>query len=124
MEPGDSVDVTWTTSLVTSGFQLASTDRTDTLKTLPAVCANGVPVLPVVLPGTAVSPESRTCNLVNGVGFTVTSGLVFGVLVASSASDAVTVQLPAVRNATLMVRVPAARSALGGSIAFGSEEAI
>ena len=37
-------------------FQFASTALTVTLKEPPAVCADGVPVLPVAVPGAAVSP--------------------------------------------------------------------
>jgi len=45
-------------------FQFASTALTVTVKTVPAVCAAGVPVLPVVVPGAAVSPGSRICSFV------------------------------------------------------------
>src|ERR1041385_8275838 len=52
-----------TSDAVLIGFQLASTALTVTLNELPAVCAIGVPVFPVALPATAVSPGNRTCNL-------------------------------------------------------------
>ena len=43
-------------------FQLASTALTVTVTGEPAVWVSGVPVLPVVVPGAAVSPGIRTCN--------------------------------------------------------------
>src|SRR3954449_11012243 len=43
-------------SVEVTGFQLASTALTVTVKLEPAVCALGAPVLPVPLPGAAVSP--------------------------------------------------------------------
>ena len=49
-----------TVSVEVTGFQFASTALTVTLNVAPAVCAYGVPVLPVALPGAAVSPGSRT----------------------------------------------------------------
>jgi len=50
-----SLEVTLAVSVtVLIKFQLASTALTVTLKEAPAVCAVGVPVLPVVLPGAAV----------------------------------------------------------------------
>src|SRR5712691_6228566 len=49
---------------VLTTFQLASTPLTVTLKAVPAVCAVGVPVLPVAVPGAAVSPGARICSLV------------------------------------------------------------
>src|SRR5439155_15654917 len=44
-------------------FQFASTALTITLKAAPDVWALGVPVLPVLVPGAAVSPGARICNL-------------------------------------------------------------
>ena len=41
-------------------FQVASTALTVTLNAVPAVCALGVPVFPLALPGAAVSPGSST----------------------------------------------------------------
>ena len=41
-------------------FQLASTALSVTLKAVPAVWAVGVPVLPVVVPGAAVSPGTKS----------------------------------------------------------------
>src|SRR3954470_20153875 len=43
-------------SVEVTGFQFASTALTVTLKLEPAVCVDGLPVLPVALPGEAVSP--------------------------------------------------------------------
>ena len=51
-----SEEVMATVSLVLTTFQFASTALTVTLNALPAVRAVGVPVLPVALPGEAVSP--------------------------------------------------------------------
>ena len=44
--------------------QALSTALTVTVKGLPTVCGSGVPVLPVEVPGAAVSPGIKTCNLV------------------------------------------------------------
>src|SRR5262249_50673047 len=41
-------------------FQFASTPFTVTLNALPAVCAAGVPVLPLAVPGAAVSPGVKS----------------------------------------------------------------
>src|SRR5581483_2772047 len=51
-------------------FQLASTAFTVMVKAVPAVWAVGVPVLPVEVPGAAVSPGSKTCNWLNGPALT------------------------------------------------------
>jgi hypothetical protein len=45
---------------VVTVFQLASTALTVTLNGVPEVCAVGVPVLPVAVPGAAVSPGRRS----------------------------------------------------------------
>src|SRR5947209_5587687 len=82
-----SLDVIATLSFVVMRFQLASTAFTDTLNDDPAVCAFGVPALPVALPGTADSPGAKTCNLVKAPAFTTVGGLVLGVLVPSSMSN-------------------------------------
>src|SRR4029453_13051550 len=44
-------------------FQLASTALTVTLKGVPAACGLGVPVLPVGVPGAAVSPGTGNWSL-------------------------------------------------------------
>lgn len=46
--------------LALTRFQLASTARTVTASATPTVCAVGLPVLPVAVPGAAVSPGIRT----------------------------------------------------------------
>src|SRR5216117_689776 len=99
---------------VVIGFQLASTALTVTLNGVPALWAAGVPVLPVLLPGAAVSPGRRICSLVKAPALTVIDGLVFAVLVPSLMSVAVTVQLPALLKVTANVPVPAVRAALAG----------
>src|SRR5205823_3919546 len=74
--PSVLVMVTFGVELDTT-FQLASTALTTTplVKPTPATWSDGVPVLPVVVPGAAVSPGSRICNLVNPPAFTVIGGL-------------------------------------------------
>ena len=68
-----SLEVMLTRSLVETKFQLASTALTLTVKALPAVCAEGAPVLPLAVPGAAVSPGAA-------VGMTV--GVICGKRVA------------------------------------------
>src|SRR2546428_720458 len=51
-----SDDVIATVSLVPTRFQLESTALTVTVKAAPAICPEGVPLLPVAVPGAAVSP--------------------------------------------------------------------
>src|SRR6266576_6397935 len=68
---------------VLTTFQLPSTAFTVTLNTVPAVCALGVPVLPVAEPGAAVSPGESTCRLANAPTLTVMAGLVLAVLLPS-----------------------------------------
>src|SRR5207237_3082957 len=110
--------------IVLTKFQLASTALTVTVKGVPAVWAVGVPVLPVPVPGAAVSPDTRSCSFVNAPAFTVIDGLVLAVLVPSAMSLAVTVRLPAVVSVTLNVLVPATNAALAGNVAFTSLEVI
>src|SRR5207244_3900263 len=86
--------------------------------------AVGVPVLPLAVPGAAVSPGVRICSFANAPPFTVVAGLVFAVFVPSVASVAVTVRLPTVARVTLNVFVPATSAALTGSVAFASLEVI
>ena len=93
-----------------------------TLKAVAAVCAFGVPVLPVAVPGDAVSPGASSCSLVNGPAVTVVDGLVFGVFVPDVTFDAVIVDEPTVFNVTLKVFVPATIAALAGSVALASVE--
>ena len=67
-----SLDVMPTVSLTLfTRFQFASTAFTVTLNAVPAVCALGVPVLPVVEPAEAVSPGIKSCSFVNAPTLTV-----------------------------------------------------
>src|SRR5258708_28795121 len=84
-----------TVSLVTIKFQLASTALTVTVKAAPAVCAVGAPVLPLAVPGAAVSPGTSNWSLARAPAFTEMAGLVQAGLVPSAVSVAGTVQLPA-----------------------------
>ena len=54
-----SLELIATVSVDVTGFQFASTALTVTLKLPPEVCADGLPVLPVPVPGAAVSPGRR-----------------------------------------------------------------
>src|SRR5438034_248639 len=74
-------------------FQLASTALTVRLKAAPAVWVLGVPVLPLAVPGAALSPGRSSCSLANDPALTVIAGLVLAVLLPSLASVAVTVRL-------------------------------
>lgn len=105
-------------------FQLASTALTVTLKELPAVCAVGVPVLPLAVPGAAVSPGSKSCNFVNAPPFTLIEGLVLLVTVVCVTLEAVRVALPAVLRVTLKFLLPPIRAVLGGRAALASLEVI
>src|SRR5438552_2579566 len=49
-----------------SAFQLASTALTVTLNVVATICATGVPVLPLAVPGAALSPGANSCSLANG----------------------------------------------------------
>src|SRR6266542_2265237 len=113
-----SLEVIPTVSVtVLTRFQFASTALTVTLKAVPASLAEGVPVLPLTVPGAAVSPGTRICNLANGPGLTVIDELAPGVFPLSTASPAVTVWIPAVANVTLKVWVPPLNAAAAGSSA-------
>src|SRR5260370_12568278 len=57
-----SLEVMAIVSLVLMTFQNASTAFTVALKAVPADCASGLPVLPEIDPGTAVSPGRISCN--------------------------------------------------------------
>src|SRR6266581_4200886 len=87
----ESLEVIPTVSVLLTTFQLASTALTVTLKAVPAVRAVAVPVLPVAVPGAAVSPGTSNCNFTNAPAFTVIEGLVLAVLLPSLASLAVIV---------------------------------
>src|SRR5437870_2390903 len=116
----ESLEVTPTVCVLLTRFHAASTDRIVTLNAVPAVCAVGVPVLPVAVPGAAVSPGTRICNLEKAPALAVIDGLVLAVLVASVMSDAVIIQLPAVFKVTAKVLVPAVRAVLAGWVSFAS----
>src|SRR5262249_41739483 len=103
-------------------FQFASTALTVTLKAVPAVWAVGAPVLPVALPGEAVSPGARTCSLGYAPALTVIDGLGFAVMGRWGASGAVTVFEPTVLRVTLNVCAPLRRAVLAGRPAFTSLE--
>src|SRR5207245_1462925 len=105
-------------------FQLASTALTVTVKDVPAVWAMGVPVLPVGVPGAAVSPGIRSWSLANAAAMTVIGELVLATFVLSVMSLAVTVALPRVLRVTLKLLVPETSPAFAGRMALLSEELI
>ena len=57
--------------LEATGFQFASTALTVTVNAVPAVNADGMPVLPDAVPGAAASPGISNCNFVKGPALTV-----------------------------------------------------
>src|SRR5439155_8969560 len=65
-----SLELIETVSLVLTTFQKLSTALTVTLKAVPADWALGAPVLPVAVPGAAVSPGASNCNCTNAAGLT------------------------------------------------------
>ena len=67
---------------VLTTFQFASTAFTVMLKAEPAACAEGVPVLPLLVPGAAVSPGTNNCSFTKAAAVTVIPGLVFAVMPA------------------------------------------
>src|SRR6266516_4909090 len=81
-----------------------------------------MPLLPVAVPGAAVSPGSRICNLVTAPGLTMIAGLVLAVLLPSVESAAVTVQLPAVLFVRDKDLVPDTKDVLAGNTALESLE--
>src|SRR5437016_3035344 len=111
-----SVEVIPTVCVELMTFQFASTAFTVTMNAVPAVWAFGVPVLPLPVPGAAVSPGTKSCSFTNVPG-TVIAGLVFAVMAGVVISLAVTVQFPAVLSVTLKALVPATRPAFPGSVA-------
>ena len=62
--------------------------------------------MPVAVPGAAVSPGARICNLANAPALTVMAGLVLLVLLPSVTSEAVKVWLPPLLKVTLNELVP------------------
>ena len=120
-----SVEVKPTVSMtVGTTFQFASTAFTVTLKAVPAVCALGVPVLPVPVPGAAVSPGTRICSLEKPPALTGIAVLVLLAMAVCVVSEAVTVALPPVFRVTLKSFVPPDKAAFAGNTAFASLEVI
>src|ERR1044071_8642520 len=79
-----------------------------------------MPVLPVAVPGTAVSPGTSNCNFASAPALTVIAGLVLFVLLPSVTSVAVSVCEPAVLSVTLNEFVPLTSAASAGNTAFVS----
>src|SRR5947207_577653 len=106
MSLGSVVVIPTVFEMVLMTFQFASTAFAVTFNAIPAVWTEGVPILPLVLPGAAVSPGTNNCSLTNGPGLTITLLLVLAVN-APAASVAVMVRAPEVLNVKLeRVRVP------------------
>src|SRR5664279_3319279 len=105
---------------VLTRFQFASTALTVTLKALPAVCADGLPVLPLAVPGAAVSPGNSSCSLVKAPALIVVAGLVLAVMPPLVWSVAVTVDDPAVLRTNANVVAPATSAAGAGGTALVS----
>src|SRR5439155_621789 len=102
-----------------SKFLFATTTMTVTLNAVP-LCAVGVPVLPVAVPGAAVSPGTSNCSFTKAPALTVIEGLVLAVLVLSVTSEAVKVWAAAVLNVTLSVCVPEIKATPAGKLALAS----
>ena len=81
-----------------------------------------MPVLPVAVPGAAVSPGSRSWSFANAPALIVVDGLVLAVIEPFVMSVAVNVAVPAVFGVTESVLVPATSAALAGSVALASVE--
>src|SRR5258705_9904231 len=91
---------------------------------MPAVWGLGEPVLPVEVPGAAVSPGMSNCSLAKLPVFTVIEELMPEALDASLRSMAVAVRAPAVLQIRLRLPVPPDKGALAGSVALASDETI
>src|SRR5262245_27717644 len=61
--------------IVSTTFQLASTALTITLNGVPADCGLGVPVLPLAVPGAAISPGTSNWSLLNTAALTANEAL-------------------------------------------------
>ena len=109
-------------AIVLTRFQFTSTALTVTLKGVPAACALGVPALPLIVPGMAVSPGTNNWSLVKAPALTVIKGVVLALLVPSVIFVAVTVRVPEVLKVTAKVCVPPAKGALAGKLALVSDE--
>src|ERR1044071_9673368 len=68
--------------IVLTKFQFASTALAVTLNAVLALADVGEPVLPVAVPGAAVSPGTSNCNFTNAPAFTVTDELVLAAMQA------------------------------------------
>ena len=112
-------------------FQSASTALTITGKEIPAACPSGVPVLPVGVPGAAVSPGSSTCSLTNMPPPRTTGADVAGVraplvnwmvmVVATGCDKSANVAIPPTAASAVVpckVPVPALRAAVTVSASF------
>src|ERR1043165_1504682 len=88
----------------------------------PAVWAIGVSFLPVIVPGAAVSPGMRICNLASEPERTLMDGLVLEVLLPFVTLLAVSVLLPAVLRVNVKLRVPPTMVAFVGNAALASLE--
>src|SRR6266702_4212480 len=117
----DEVRPTVSVALVTR-FQQASTPLTVTLKAVPAVCAVGAPLLPVALPGDALSPGARICSLLKAPGRTWSGAVVEFWMAGWVMSEEVSVALPAVLRVTLKLLAPLTSAALAGKAALRSLE--
>ena len=119
-----SLDVIVTVWVLLTRFQLASTALTVTVTGEPAVCVVGVPVLPLTVPGAAVSPGIKTCSLAAAATLTGVNAPVLSVRGDTFVSVAVTVQPVGVvvLKVTLNVCVPLTRAAFPGKVAFKSVE--
>src|SRR5439155_658510 len=84
----------------------------------------GAPLLPVALPGAAVSPGANTCSFVNAPAFTVIEPLRLDAFVPSLMSVAVTVRDPALLSVTAKLPVPPDNAELPGKPALLSEDVI
>src|SRR5439155_14061100 len=103
-------------AIVLTRFQFTSTALTVTLKGVPAACALGVPALPLIVPGMAVSPGTNNWSLVKAPALTVIKGVVLALLVPSVIFVAVTVRLPAVFRVRLKIPVPLSSAPLAGKL--------
>src|SRR5688572_13364966 len=82
-----SLEVMRTLSALGTWFHQASVDHTLTANACPALCDDGVPVLPVALPGSAASPGTISWTRENAAGCT-TNGSLVPFLPSASASHA------------------------------------
>src|SRR5882724_2107414 len=62
-------------AMVLTRFQLASTALTVTLNGVPAACGLGVPILPLAVPGAAVSPGTSNWSLLKTAELTANVAL-------------------------------------------------